>query len=146
MNEAFPEKAQEIMKERFGHDTLIALATINGNFPSVRTVNAYYEDGAFYIITYALSDKMKQIERNPNVGICGDWFTAHGKGCSLGWFCREENKGIAEKLKEAFHEWIDNGHNDFDDENTVILRVRLTDGVLFSHGTRYDINFTADRS
>ena len=146
MNGTFPEKAQEIMKERFGHDTLIALATINGNFPSVRTVNAYYEDGAFYIITYALSDKMKQIETNPNVGICGDWFTAHGKGCSLGWFCKEENRGIAEKLKEAFHEWIDNGHNDFDDENTVILRVRLTDGVLFSHGTRYDINFTADRS
>lgn len=51
MNDAFPKKAQEIMNERFGHDTLIALATINGEFPNVRTVNAYYEDGAFYIIT-----------------------------------------------------------------------------------------------
>lgn len=144
MNETFPEKVQEIMNERFGHDTLIALATINGKFPSVRAVNAYYDDGAFYIITYALSNKIKQIEINPNAGICGDWFTARGQGISLGWFCKEENKGIAEKLKKAFSEWIDNGHNNFDDENTIILCVKLTDGVLFSHGTRYEIDFTAN--
>lgn len=144
MNETFPEKAQEIMKERFGHDNLIALSTIHGNFPSARTVNAYYDDGAFYIITYALSNKMKQIEINPNVGICGDWFTAHGKAINLGWFCKEENKEISEKLREAFREWIDKGHNNFDDENTIILCVKLTDGVLFSHGTRYDIDFTAN--
>lgn len=78
------------------------------------------------------------------VGLCGDWFAAHGKGISLGWFCKEENKGIAEKLKKAFSEWIDNGHNNFDDENTIILCVKLTDGVLFSHGTRYDVDFTAN--
>ena len=28
MNETFPREAQEIMNERFGHDTLIGLATI----------------------------------------------------------------------------------------------------------------------
>ena len=26
----------------------------------------------------------------------------------------------------------------FDDENTIILRVELTDGLLLSHGTRYE--------
>ena len=31
--------------------------------PCVRNVDAYYEDGAFYVITYALSNKMKQIEK-----------------------------------------------------------------------------------
>ena len=29
----------------------------------------------------------------------------------------------------------------YDDENTCILCIKLTDGVLFSHGTRYDIGF-----
>lgn len=144
MNETFSEKVQEIMNERFGHDTLIALATINDKLPSVRVVNAYYDDGAFYIITYALSNKMKQIEINPDVGICGEWFTAHGKGMNLGWFCKEENKEIAKKLTKVFSEWIDNGHNDFDDENTIILCIKLTEGVLFSHGTRYDIDFTTN--
>ena len=43
----FPKEAQEIMNERFGKDTLIALATVEGDVPAVRAVNAYYEDGAF---------------------------------------------------------------------------------------------------
>ena len=47
-----------IMNERFGHDTLIALATVDGDSPAVRTVDAYYEDGCFYTVTYGLSGKM----------------------------------------------------------------------------------------
>ena len=126
------------MIERFGKDTVIALATVEHEVPYVRKVNAYYEDGSFYIVTYALSNKIKQIEKNPNVAIAGDWFTAHGKGNNLGYFGKEENRIIAEKLKIVFAEWIDNGHNNFDDENTIILCVELTDGLLLSHGTRYE--------
>ena len=131
-------EAENIMIERFGRDTVIALATVEHEVPYVRNVNAYYEDGSFYIITYALSNKMKQIEKNPNVAIAGDWFTAHGKGNNLGYFGKEENRLIAEKLKIVFAEWIDNGHNNFDDENTIILCVELTGGLLLSHGTRYE--------
>lgn len=47
-----------------------------------------------------------------------------------------------EKLKEVFYTWIDNGHNNFEDQNTCILCIKLTEGILFSHGTRYDIDFT----
>ncbi len=130
---------EKIMTERFGKDAIIALATTCDEVPYVRYVDAYYENGAFYIITYALSDKMKQIEKNPVVAIAGEWFSAHGKGVNLGYFGNEENQPIAEKLRTAFAEWIDNGHNNFDDENTIILRVELTDGLLFSNGTRYEI-------
>lgn len=134
-------ETKEIMNERFGKDNIIAIATVKDGMPHVRNVNGFYEDGAFYVITYALSNKMKQIEENPNVAISGDWFTAHGKGINLGWFCKDENKDIAEKLRKVFQEWIDNGHNNFDDKNTCILCIRLTDGILFSNGTRYDIDF-----
>ena len=98
---------EKIMIERFGKDTVIALATAEQEVPYVRNVNAYYEDGSFYIITYALTNKIKQIEENPNVAIAGDWFTAHGKGKNLGYFGKEENRIIAEKLKVVFAEWID---------------------------------------
>lgn len=138
---AFTPEAQAVMNERFGKDSLIALATAADNVPYVRTVDAYYEDGAFYVLTYALSSKMKQIEQNPVVAVSGDWFTAHGRGENLGWFGRPENKAIAEKLTAAFAAWINNGHNNFADENTVILKIRLANGVLFSNGTRYDIDF-----
>ena len=80
------DEAREIMIERFVKDTIISLATANDNIPYVRNVNAYYENGAFYIITHALSDKMKQIENNPTIAIAGEWFTGHGKGINLGYF------------------------------------------------------------
>ena len=138
MKKMSPE-AEKIMIERFGKDTVIALATVKDDVSYVRSVNAYYENGAFYIITHALSNKMKQIKSNPTVAISGDWFTAHGKGINLGYFRKEENHVIAEKLKKVFAEWIDNGHNNFDDENTIILRIELTSGLLLSHGTRHEI-------
>lgn len=131
------QEAEKIMIERFGQDTVIAVATVENEVPYVRYVNAYYENGAFYIITYALSNKMKQIQHNTMVAIAGEWFTAHGNALNLGYFCKKENHRLAEKLRNVFSEWIDNGHNDFTDENTIILCIELKDGVLFSHGTRY---------
>lgn len=130
------------MDERFGHDNLIALATVDGDSPAVRTVNAYYEDGCFYTITHALSGKMQQIGINPKVAICGDWFTAHGIGESMGHILLEANADLAGKLRTVFAEWYDNGHTNEADPNTIILRIRLTDGVLFWQGTRYEIDFT----
>lgn len=142
MKKELPENIKKIMEERFGKDSIIALATVKDGMPYVRNVDGYYEDGAFYVLTYALSDKMKHIERDPLVAIAGEWFTAHGTGENLGWFRKKENEKIAEKMRKLFAEWIDNGHNDFDDENTCILRIQLTDGVLLSHGTRYELVFS----
>lgn len=130
-----------IMTERFGHDNLIALATVDGDSPAVRTVNAYYEDGCFYTVTYALSGKMQQIGKNPRIAICGDWFTARGIGENMGHILQKENAVLANKLRTAFASWYSNGHTNEADPNTIILRIRLTDGVLFHHGTRYEIEF-----
>ena len=135
------EITNAIIQERFGKDSLIALATVDGDIPAVRTVNTVYIDGAFYVVTYALSGKMKQIAKNPTVAICGDWFTAHGVGENLGHVLLEENHNIMEKLRTAFSAWYNNGHTNEADPNTCLLKIRLTDGVLFSHGTRYDIEF-----
>ncbi len=132
----------ELMVKRFGHDNLIALATVDGTVPNVRTVNSYYENGSFYVITDARSGKMVQLRANPAAAICGDWFTAHGIGENLGWIRNPGNTELAGRLRDAFAEWYDNGHTNEEDKNTVILRVRLTDGVLFHHGTRYEIDFT----
>ena len=135
---------EKIMEERFGHDNLIALATAEDNRPYVRTVDAYYEGGSFYIITYARSNKIMQLEKNPCAAISGEWFTAHGTYDNMGFIGKAENLAMAEKLKEIFAAWIGNGDVDLSDENTIILRIKLTDGVLFYHGTRYDIDFSKE--
>ncbi len=91
-----------------------------------------------YFILLHMRFQIKHVENNSSIAIAGEWFTAHGKGINLGYFGKEENHKIAERLKNVFSEWIDNGHNDFDDENTIILCVELTDGLLLSHGIRYE--------
>ena len=139
--EKLSEATEKIMYDRFGKDSIISLATCAGNVPYVRSVNSFYEDGAFYVLTHAMSNKMKHIADNPVVAISGEWFTAHGEGENLGYFGNGENQRIAEKMRKVFAEWIDNGHNDLEDTNTIILRVALTEGVLFSHRIRYDIDF-----
>ena len=140
--EKLSREAENIMIDRFGKDSIIALATTEDAKPYVRSVNAFYETGSFYVLTYGLSNKMKQIAENPNVAISGEWFTANGKGINLGYFGKKENEIIANKMKFVFSKWIDNGHNNFDDENTCILQIELTNGLLLSHGTRYEIDFT----
>ena len=141
MGEGFPQAARQIMNERFRCDALYALATVEDGRPFVRAVNGYYEDVAIYVITHALSNKMRQIGMNPPVSICGEWFTASGTGENLGHILDEKNHELAEKLRNAFAEWYGNGHTDESDPNTCILRIRLTSGVLLSRGIRYDIDF-----
>lgn len=140
--EKLSDKTNAVLLERFGKDSIIALATAIDNKPFVRQVDAFYENGAFYVLTHALSGKMKQIEQNPTVAISGEWFTAQGIGENLGYFGKSENLSIASKMRDIFSSWIDNGHNNFDDINTCILRIRLTEGILFSNGARYEIDFT----
>ena len=131
-----------VLSERFGKDSLIALATVENGIPNVRTVDAVYIDGGFYVVTYNLSGKMQQIAKNPTVAISGEWFTAHGIGENLGHVLLPENKEIMDILRAAFAAWYDNGHTNEADPNTCLLKIKLTDGVLFSDGTRYEIDFT----
>lgn len=138
MKSRMSRQAEQIMQERFGKDNVMALATEENGVPYVRYVNAFYENGCFYVITYALSNKMKQIAKNPTVAITGEWFTAHGKGSSLGFIGKPKNREMEEKLKAVFASWIGNGHTNLQDENTILLRIELTDGLLLSHGTKYE--------
>lgn len=135
------EITEEILLERFGQDCLISLATAEGGMPYVRHVNAFYRDGSFYVLTHTLSNKVRQIKKNAAVSICGEWFTAQGTAVILGAFAKEENRVIADRMKMLFAGWLDNGHMDLADEHTCILEIRLKCGVLFSHGTWYDIDF-----
>jgi len=135
------DEAIQVLAERFGHDNLISLATMDNYRPYLRIINGYYEEGSFYAITYALSNKMKQIETNSEVALCAEWFTAHGVGENIGWILDERNALMTTKLREIFAAWYDNGHINENDPNTCILRVRLTDGVLFNHGIKYELDF-----
>ena len=134
----------EMMRKRFGKDSLIALATTEEGMPHVRTVDAVYIDGAFYAVTHALSGKMRQIAKQPAVAVCGEWFTGHGIAENLGHVLLNENRETMAILRDAFAAWYGNGHVNEDDPNTFLLKIRLTDGVLFADGAKYELDFTEE--
>lgn len=134
------EEGIKLMDEKFGNgkDNLISVATIalkageSGNVrPAVRCVDAYYEDCTFYTVTYAGSNKMLQIEQNPEVSIAcyEEMFTASGTGENLGWVLDPKNAEIRAKLRTAFSAWYDMANNE-NDESCCILAVHLSKGTL----------------
>ena len=135
------DEAVKILEERFGRDTLISVATLDGGRPSVRIVNGYYKEGSFYSLTQASSGKMRQLAKNPEAAICGDWFSAHGMGENIGHLRDGKNAALMAEIRAAFSEWYGNGDINEDDPNMCILRIKLTDGILFSHGAKYIIDF-----
>lgn len=152
------DDAMKLLDEKLGNkDGLISLSTIalepgegGKSRPAARIVDAYYEDGAFYTVTYATTDKMQQIAANPAVAVCiiVDNFTADGIGENLGWVCDEKNTEMMKKLREIFKEWYNDANND-EDPNTCLLRIRLTKGLWNNphEGIRNNIDFinkTAD--
>lgn len=145
-------EAIKLLDEQVGNkDALISLSTIaletGGDEkcrPAARIVDAYYEDGAFYTVTYATSAKMLQIAKNPEVAVCiiVENFTADGIGENLGWVCDTKNKEIMTKLRKIFAAWYAEANND-DDPNTCLLRIRLTKGLWNDahKGIRNEIDF-----
>lgn len=147
------EEGVKLIEERCGNnkDNVISLATIaiepsaDGNpVPVVREVDAYYEDGSFYIVTYGKSRKMLQIAKNKEVAfaVSSQWFSGNGVAENLGWVLEPKNADIRAKLRKTFAEWYDDA-NDEQDENCCILAIRITRAiVLKDHGTmRYDMDF-----
>lgn len=128
-----------LIEEKFGKgkDNLICLATIacepgskGTPRPVVRDVDAYYEKGVFYVSTHENSNKIKQIQQNPEVSIavCGEWFTANGIGENLGWVLDPKNAELREKIRKAFV-WYDEVNNE-KDQGCCFLAIHLTQGTL----------------
>jgi len=150
---SYYEKGMAILEEKFGNnkDNVLGLATIatepNADGkprPVVRDVDAFYENGVFYVVTYGVSSKMKQIALNNEVAIAVnfEWFNASGIGENLGWVKKPENAELRTKLRTAFEKWYDSA-NDENDENCCILAIRLTEGVIIinHHETLITMDF-----
>lgn len=147
------EEGLKLIEERCGNykDNTISLATIalepNANGaprPYNRDLDAFYEDGVFYVTTWGKSLKIQQIAKNPEVAfsVYNQWFSGNGIGENLGWVLDPKNEEIRDKVRKAFAFWYDSANNEAD-ENCVILAIRITQAtVIKDHGAvRYQMDF-----
>jgi hypothetical protein len=147
------EEGLKLIEEKCGNgkDNIIALATIamepnadGKSRPYVRDVDAYYEDGVFYIVTWAKSTKMQQIAQTPEVAFTAsfEWFSGNGIGENLGWVLDPTNAELRTKLRTAFAKWYDDANNE-KDENCCILAIHITRCTVSkdSGAVRYNMDF-----
>lgn len=134
------EESLNVMNELYGHDVPMPLATVNDGKANLRVVDAYYKDKAFFITTYALSNKMKEIDINPYVAINHNLFVAHGVGKNIGNPLDQNNKELREELRKVFCTFYDKHVNE-NDKNTCILKIDLNDAIVFAHDYKYVIDF-----
>lgn len=142
------ERGLQIIEEKVGNgkDNVMSLATIarepsaDGNpRPVSRDVNVFYEDGTFYSVTWANSNKMLQIAQNPEVSFSVNfgWLSGNGKGENLGWVLDPKNAETRAKLRTVFAEWYEKA-NDENDKNCSILAVRITRATInHNHGAEF---------
>lgn len=147
-----------LLDEKFGQgkDNVITLGTIALKpgkdglpRPVVRGINAVYQDGVFYVTTHQKSNKMLQIDRNPEVSVASltEMFTASGTGENLGWVLDPKNAALRDKLRTVFASWYDSANKE-EDPDCCILAIRLVKGTLnINHWEKlYHLDFVNRKS
>jgi len=135
------DKGIKLLEESCGNekDNIISLATMaidlsddNKAYPNVREVDAYYENGVFYITTWGKSNKILQIANNKNVGfaVSMEGISGSGIGQNLGWVLDPKNAQLRTKLRKVFSKWYDHANNE-KDENCIILAIEITRVNIF---------------
>ena len=134
------KKALSITKEFFQKDYQFAMATTANNIPSLRFVDTYFYDGAFYILTYENTNKVKEITVNPQVALCSrKGYSFSGKAVNIGHPLLQENSEIRSKLIAAFEQFYFKHYNEND--SICILKIILENGFVYKDGIGYKIDF-----
>ncbi len=103
----------EILSERYSEDTILLIATAKDNVPSVRSVDSFYYDGSFWIVTDLRCNYVKEIISNGHAMISDGghnrfWCNAQVAGHPL----EEKNKDIRKVYMKVFHNWYKEVNNE----------------------------------
>nr|WP_307990592.1 pyridoxamine 5'-phosphate oxidase family protein [uncultured Niameybacter sp.] len=134
------EKSIQVLTELFSKDFTFSLATVQGDTPVVRVVDTYYDNNVFWIVTYANTNKVKEITANPKVALCNDFYSFKGKAFNVGHPLHKDNQEIREKLIEVFKPWYF-AHNDENDEDMCYVKVELEYGFFYQDRKGYQVDF-----
>lgn len=107
------KRVNEIAEERYSQDTILLIATAKDNVPSVRSVDSFYFDGSFWIVTDTRANYVQEIISNGHAMISDGghnrfWCTAEVTGHPLD----EGNLEIREVYKKMFHHWYEEVNNE----------------------------------
>lgn len=134
----------DILEERYSQDTILLIATAKDHVPSVRSVDSFYYDGSFWIVTDTGCNYVKEIQSNENVMISDGghnrfWCRASVMGHPL----EEKNKTIREVYLKVFKHWYKEVNNE---ELPSVCYIKVTPyrGYIHKNKIGYTFDMTHD--
>ena len=136
------EQAMKELNQLFGRDYQFAMATTGEDGPSIRFVDTYYTDGAFYIVTNRQSHKAKDTAADPRASLCGrKLHTFTGRVENIGHPLQAENEAIRARLIEVFAPWYFR-HNNEENPDMCYLRFTPETGFFQDGGKGWHVDFS----
>ncbi len=107
------EEVFKIVKEKYQNDTILLVVTAEDNVPSVRSVDSFFYEDSFWVVTDLSCNYVKQIQKNPKVMISDGghnrfWCDAVITGHPLD----SVNLSIREVYLQVFHHWYKEVNNE----------------------------------
>lgn len=103
----------DIISEKYQNDTILLIATAKDNVPSVRSIDSFYYDDSFWIVSDLRANYVQEILNNENVMISDGghnrfWCKASVTGHPL----QTHNESIREVYMKVFHHWYKEVNNE----------------------------------
>lgn len=138
------DRVLEIIKEKYQNDTVLLVATAKDNVPSVRSVDSFFYDGSFWVVTDLSSNYVKEIQSNPNVMISdGGHNRFWCKSIIAGHPLTDENLGIREIFLKVFHHWYKEVNNE-DIKTICYIKVTPYKGYVHKNKKGYMFNLNTN--
>lgn len=134
----------DIIQEKYQNDTILLVVTSRDNVPSVRSVDSFYHDGSFWIVTDLRCNYVKEIQNNPYVMISdGGHNRFWCKGVIAGHPLDSKNASIRNVYLKVFEPWYKEVNNE-DLESVCYVKVTPYKGYVHKNKIGYKFNITDD--
>jgi len=132
----------DIIQEKFQNDSIVLVVTAKDNVPTVRSVDSFFYQGSFWIVTDLNCNYVKEIQSNPYVMISDGghnrfWCKAYVTGHPLDVV----NKDIREVFLKVFHHW----YKEVNNENIPsVCYIKVTPYKGYVHKDKIGYTFNLD--
>lgn len=135
----------DIIKEKYEHDTILVVATSRDNVPNVRSVDSFFYDGSFWIVTDLRANYAKEIKNNPYVMISDAGHNRFWcKASIVGHPLDESNLEIRKVYEKVFHNWYHEVNNE-EIDTVCYIKVTPYKGYVHKDKLGYTFDLTLDK-
>lgn len=134
-------KIEELLMKKYSDDTIMLIATSKDNIPTVRSVDCFYYEGSFWVVTDLRCNYVKEIQANENVMVSdGGHNRFWCKGEVVGHPLEEKNLSIREVYKKVFNNWYEEVNNEALD-SVCFVRAQILKGYIHNDSIGHNFDF-----